>query len=289
MSTLPAEFNLKAYLKSRAEEVDNALERFLPADEPSLGPTVEAMRYSVFPAGKRFRPTLALAACEALGSPRERAMAAACAFEFVHCFSLVHDDLPCMDDDDERRGRPTNHKVYGEDVALLAGDALSILAFDVITRVPDDVPGQTVRQLVRELAACSGYPGMVGGQVIDLQAQRSGQIDGPGLKKIHAAKTGALIRGAVRCGALVAGATAEQLAQLTVYGERIGLVFQVTDDILDHAEDPEAVSYPALFGLEQSKTMAREAVDEALASLEGFGPGAEPLRALATYLLSRDV
>lgn len=280
-------FNLKQYLQDRAEEVDLAMESYLAPDATSLGPIVEAMRYSVFPGGKRFRPVLALASCEALGCDRKRAMAIACAFELIHCFSLVHDDLPCMDNDDERRGRPTNHKVYGEDVALLAGDGLSLWAFEVAMQSPEDLSAGTLRALVRELVAASGHPGMVGGQVIDLAAQKTGQIDGPQLKKIHAAKTGALIRGAVRCGAIVAGAGSEQLRQLTTYGEKIGLVFQITDDILDHLEDPEAVSYPALYGLEESRKMAAEAVQEALTNLEPFGPAAEPLRALATYLLTR--
>lgn len=280
-------FNLKEYLLARAQEVDLAMERYLAPDSNSLGPIVEAMRYSVFPGGKRFRPVLALASAEALGCDRQRAMAVACAFELIHCFSLVHDDLPCMDDDDERRGRPTNHKVYGEDVALLAGDGLSLWAFEVAMQSPDDLSAATLRSLVRELVSASGHPGMVGGQVIDLAAQKSGKIDGPQLKRIHAAKTGALIRGSVRCGAIVAGASAEQLRQLTVYGEKIGLVFQITDDILDHMEDPEAVSYPALFGLEESRRMAAEAVQEALSNLEPFGEAAEPLRALATYLLTR--
>lgn len=287
MSQAASVFNLKDYLRDRAAEVDRALEEFLPPDPNSLGPIVEAMRYSVFPGGKRFRPVLTLASCEALGCAKERAMAVACSFELIHCFSLVHDDLPCMDDDDERRGRPTNHKVYGEDVGLLAGDGLAIWAFEVAMRGPDDLSAGVLRQLVHELALASGHSGMVGGQVIDLAAQRQGQIDGPQLKRIHAAKTGALIRGAVRCGAIVAGASGEQLERLTVYGERIGLVFQITDDILDHLEDPEAVSYPALFGLEESRNMAAQAVDEALAALGPFGPAAEPLRALATYLLTR--
>jgi geranylgeranyl diphosphate synthase type II len=188
-----------------------------------------------------------------------------------------------MDDDDERRGRPTNHKVFGEDVALLAGDGLSIWAFQVASLGPT----QHLAAIVRELVEASGHKGMVGGQVIDLQAQKAGQIDGPSLQKIHAYKTGALIRGAVRCGAIVAGASPKQLEQLTAYGERIGLVFQITDDILDHQEDPEAVSYPALFGLEASHQMASQAVQEALDSLQSFGAAAEPLAALATYLLTR--
>lgn len=287
MSQATTTFNLKDYLRQRAQEVDAALEGFLPADPNSLGPIVEAMRYSVFPGGKRFRPVLALASCEAMGCPRQRAMAIACAFELIHCFSLVHDDLPCMDNDDERRGRPTNHKVYGEDVGLLAGDGLSIWAFQVAMQSPDDLSASVLRQLVNELALASGHPGMVGGQVIDLAAQHAGTIDGPQLKKIHAAKTGALIRGAVRCGAIVGGANAEQLARLALYGERIGLVFQITDDILDHLEDPEAVSYPALFGLDESRAMAAQAVEEALLALQPFGAAAEPLSALATYLLTR--
>ena len=287
MSQTTSSFNLREYLRDRAQEVDRALEGYLPPDPDSLGPIVEAMRYSVFPGGKRFRPVLALASCEALGCPRERAMAIACAFELIHCFSLVHDDLPCMDNDDVRRGRPTNHKVYGEDVGLLAGDGLSLWAFEVAMKSPDDLSAPVLRQLVRELALASGHPGMVGGQVIDLAAQRAGTIDGPQLQKIHAAKTGALIRGAVRCGALVAGASPEQLANLTLYGEKIGLVFQITDDILDHLEDPETVSYPALYGMEKTRAMAALAVDEALGALQSFPQTAEPLRALATYLLTR--
>lgn len=283
----PPSFDLKGYMKELADEADRALEKFLAPEATSFGPTVEAMRYSVFPGGKRFRPVLALAACEALGTPRAKAMPIACAFELIHCFSLVHDDLPCMDNDDERRGRPTNHKVYGEDVGLLAGDGLSIWAFHVAVQGSEDLSAAALRQLVEELAHASGHRGMVGGQVIDLAAQKAGKVDGAELLRIHAAKTGALIRGAVRCGAIVAGADAEQLERLTIYGERVGLVFQITDDILDHAEDPEAVSYPALFGLEQSKEMARKAVEEALAALEPFGAKAEPLAALATYLLTR--
>lgn len=287
MSAGTSTFDLKAYLQRSALEVDQAMERFLPEQSDSLGGIVEAMRYSVFPGGKRFRPVLALAACEAVGGPRERALAVACAFELIHCFSLVHDDLPCMDNDDMRRGRPTSHKVYGEAVALLAGDALSIWAFQVATQGSEAYPPGVLAQVIEELARASGHLGMVGGQVIDLQAQKSGQIDGSQLKAIHAAKTGALIRGATVCGALVGGADPEALRRLTRYGELIGLVFQITDDILDHLEDPESVSYPALYGLERSRAMAREAVTEALEQLLPFGPKAEPLVALAEYLLTR--
>lgn len=275
------------WLQTRRLWVDEALDRHLPAAGTRPAVLHEAMRYSMMAGGKRLRPILALAACEACGGDLEAATLPALALELFHTYTLIHDDLPCMDDDDERRGRPTSHKVYGEDVALLAGDGLSLWAFEVAMQSPDDLSAATLKALVRELVAASGHPGMVGGQVIDLAAQKTGQIDGPQLKKIHAAKTGALIRGAVRCGALVAGATPEQLLRLTIYGEKIGLVFQITDDILDHMEDPEAVSYPALFGLEESRKMAAEAVQEALTNLESLGEPAEPLRALATYLLTR--
>jgi len=214
---LAQSFDLKAYLAQRAEEVDQALQSYLPPEADSLGPVVEAMRYSVFPAGKRFRPVLTLAACEALDHPRQRSLPVACAFELIHCFSLIHDDLPCMDNDDERRGRPTNHKVYGDDIALLAGDGLSFWAFHLLSLLPEDLSAAALRQLIQELSLASGHRGMVGGQVIDLAAQRSGQVDGAQLKQIHAAKTGALIRGSVRAGAVVAGATAVQLEKLTTY------------------------------------------------------------------------
>ena len=283
-----APFDLKAYLKARALEVDVALESYLPADEAYLGKVGESMRYSVFPGGKRFRPVLCLAACEALGVPYQRAMAPACAFELIHCFSLVHDDLPCMDDDDERRGRPTNHKVYGEEVALLAGDGLALWAFYVATSLPPEVPATVHSEVVRELALASGHRGMVGGQIIDLAGQKAGKVDQEMLQTIHACKTGALIRGSVRAGAMVGGADPDQLHRLTEYGERVGLVFQITDDILDAGTDPEPISFPAVFGMDESRRMARVAVEESLEYLSPFGAAAEPLRQLATYLLTRE-
>ena len=281
------EFDLKAYMQQLAQEVDAALERYLPEKGDYLGNIMEAMRYSVFPGGKRFRPVLALAACEALGKSRQGAMPVACAYEMIHCFSLIHDDLPCMDDDDERRGRPTNHKVFGEAGALLAGDGLALWAFHVAADLPEEIGFLRLKQIVQELAEASGHPGMVGGQVIDLAGQKEGQVDKEALRRIHETKTGALIRGSVRGGALVGGADEEQLRRLTEYGERVGLVFQITDDILDAGTDPEPVSFPALFGMEESRRMAREAVEQALDFLKPFGDGARPLRELATSLLTR--
>lgn len=277
------QFDLKAYLKARAEEVDQALEAYVPTGGDYLGNIGESMRYCLFPGGKRFRPVICLAAAEALGQPRHLAMPAACAFEMIHCFSLAHDDLPCMDNDDERRGKPTCHKVYGEAGALLAGDGLAIWAFHVAARSE-----RSAVEIVKELAEASGHPGMVGGQVIDFQAQANNQVTAELLKQIHATKTGALIRGSVRCGALAAGADQDQLRRLSNYAERVGLVFQITDDILDAEEDHEAVSFPAVFGMESSRKMAAEATEQALQELSVFGPEAQPLRALATFLLERD-
>lgn len=282
--TLSTGFDLVTYMKARADETDRALDAYLPEQGAYMGRIGEAMRYSLFPGGKRFRPVLCLAAAEALGKERSVAMPAACAFEMIHCFSLIHDDLPCMDDDDLRRGKPSSHKAFGEALALLAGDGLNTWAFHVATQAK--APAEANLRVVRELAEATGHPGMIGGQVIDLDGQH-GTVDQDQLRAIHRAKTGALIRGAVRCGAILGGANEEQLAALTGYGERVGLVFQITDDILDAEKDPEPVSFPALFGLEESHRMAREATLEAVALLEPFGQKAEPLRALALYLLDR--
>lgn len=279
-------FSLQAWWDERTVWVEQALDRSLPAEGPYLGNVGEAMRYALFSGGKRFRPILTIGAVEALGKPGRIALNAACAYEMIHCFSLAHDDLPCMDDDDERRGKPTTHKVYGEASALLAGDGLSIWAFHEISKLPEGVPAEVGLRLVRELALASGHPGMVGGQVIDMEA-RSEAIDQAGLERIHRAKTGALICGSVRAGAMLAGADEAQLANLTRYGELVGLVFQMTDDILDAEDDPEEISYPKLLGLDETRRLVRQATQEALDALSGFGPSAEPLRALATFLETR--
>lgn len=280
-------FSLKTWWNERTAWVEEAMERSLPADGQYLGNVGEVMRYCMFSGGKRFRPILAFGAAEALGKPGRIAMGAALAYEMIHCFSLAHDDLPCMDDDDERRGKPTTHKVYGEASALLAGDGLSIWAFHEIAQLPEGVPAEVGLRLVQDLARASGHPGMVGGQVIDMEA-RSEAVTIQFLESVHRAKTGALICGAVRAGAMLAGADEAQLAALTRYGELVGLVFQMTDDILDAEEDPEEVSYPALLGMEETRRLVREATDQALEALAGFGPDAEPLRALALFLVSRE-
>ena len=281
-----ATFDLKAYMKARAQEVDSALESYLPADAKYMGNLGEVMRYGVFPGGKRFRPVVALAACEALGGEREKAMPAACAFELVHCFSLIHDDLPCMDNDVERRGKPTCHVAYGEDTALLAGDGLVIHAFEIAARTAALASPEASVRVMRELAFASGHNGMVGGQILDMEAQHHGATK-ESLMAVHYAKTGALIRGSARAGAIIGGANEQQLAAITEYSELVGLVFQITDEILDYQDDPDPISFPGLYGLEESQRIANESTEKALKSLEQFGTKAEPLAALATYLLTR--
>ncbi len=280
-------FSLKDWWKERTRWVEEELDRCFPETESYLGDIGEAMRYCLFSGGKRFRPILAFGAAEALGKPGKLALPVACAYEMIHCFSLAHDDLPCMDDDDERRGKPTAHKVYGEAGALLAGDALSIWAFHRLVDLPAGVPAEVGLHLVRDLAEASGHRGMVGGQVLDMAA-RDCHTDQAALERVHRAKTGALICGAVRGGAMLAGANAEQLKSLTTYGELVGLVFQMTDDILDAGEDPDEVSFPALLGLEETKRLVNEATEQALNELESFGSDAEPLRALARFLEDRE-
>ncbi|MGM9999442.1 MAG: polyprenyl synthetase family protein [Candidatus Bruticola sp.] len=281
-------FNLKEYLKKRAEKVNAALESYLPADGTYMGNLGEVMRYSLFPGGKRFRPILTLAVAEALDLDPDLALPAACSFELVHCFSLVHDDLPCMDNDDMRRGKPTVHKAYGEDTALLAGDALVIEAFNVAakTNIPNH-PELTIA-IIKELAEASGHIGMVGGQILDMEAQHHG-ADQQKLLAVHKGKTGALIRGAARAGAIAAQADPHMLEAITEYSEILGLVFQITDDILDSAEDPDPISFPTLFGMEESKRIAAEKTARALKLLEPLGAKAVPLAALAQYLLVRTI
>ncbi len=292
MSTVKVEsmksqdFQLDVWWAERSQWVTDSLEQSLPKDAQYLGNVGEVMRYCVFSGGKRFRPILAIGAAECLGKSGRLAVSAGCAYEMIHAFSLAHDDLPCMDDDDERRGQPTTHKKFGEASALLAGDGLAIWAFHEIVQLPAGVPAEVGLHLVRDLAEASGHPGMVGGQVIDMSA-REGKVDQATLERIHRAKTGALIRGAVRAGARLAGADASQLQSLTRYGELVGLVFQMTDDILDADEDPEGVSYPALLGLDETRRLVAEATAEAVGCLQEFGSAAQPLRALAQFLETR--
>ena len=292
--------DLKEYLKLRCQMVDQALERFLP-DAGELPASLHgSMRYSVFAGGKRVRPILMLAACETVGGDLERALPAACAMEMIHTYSLIHDDLPAMDDDDFRRGNPTNHKVYGEATAILAGDALLTEAFILLSREEGTGDPSARLKVIHEIAHASGSRGMVGGQMADMESEGKGEIDLAMLSYIHTHKTGALIRASVRAGAILGGATEQGLAALTRYGDAIGLAFQIADDILDVEGTTEELgkdagsdqargkaTYPALMGLEASKARALELVDMALDALAPFDERAEPLRAIASYIVKR--
>jgi geranylgeranyl diphosphate synthase type II len=259
------------------------------------------MRYSVLAPGKRLRPTLVLAAAEAVGGSAESVLPTACALECIHVFSLIHDDLPCMDNDDYRRGRLTNHKVYGDAMALLAGDALLTLAFQLIGENASTVPVERILPTIGIVAIATGTRGMVGGQVVDMESQGQ-DVTTDTLRYIHAHKTGALLTASVLAGAVLAGGAEPQLEQLTAYGQHVGLAFQIADDILDVTgdearigkpvgsdEERDKATYPKLYGLEESKRRAHLEVEAALNCLAEFDKAADPLRAIARYIVERDL
>jgi geranylgeranyl diphosphate synthase type II len=294
-------FDLHDYLRERAALVEAALDRYLPGEDLLPAVLHQAMRYSVFAGGKRLRPTLVLAACEAVGGAPERVLHAACALEMIHTYSLIHDDLPTMDDDDFRRGRPTNHKVYGEANAILAGDALLTEAFRLLAdpAANRDRDLAVVLRVIETVARCAGSQGMVGGQVVDMEAEGK-PIDYATLQYIHTRKTGALFLASIQAGAWLGGGSDDQLAALTRYGETAGLAFQIADDILDIIGDQAVLgkdvgsdqargkaTYPALLGLSEARRRAEELRDLALTALEPLGTRAEPLRALARYIVDR--
>jgi len=291
--------HLEQYMQERRRLVEDALDRLLPSSTEPPERLHEAIRYSVLSPGKRLRPILALSATEAVGGDIEPVLPAACALECVHAFSLIHDDLPCMDNDDYRRGRPTNHVVYGEAMALLAGDALLALAFELLASCTA-CPPERVAQALRRLAEASGTKGMVGGQVADMEYQGR-DVDAATLRYIHSRKTGALLTASVCIGALLAGGNEKQIAALDQYGRHVGLAFQIADDILDVVGDQEKLgkpvgsderhtkaTYPRVFGVSQSRVMARREAEEAVRALAAFGPEADPLREMARFVVERD-
>ncbi len=294
--------DLKNYLKERCAVVDEALERYLPGEGDLPVSVHRAMRYSIFAGGKRIRPVLMLAACEAVGGTPDLALPAASAMEMIHTYSLIHDDLPAMDDDDFRRGRPTNHKVFGEAIAILAGDALLTEAF-ILMSSPEyaaKVGPARLLPVIHEIGICAGSRGMVGGQVVDMESEGKKDIDLATVQYIHTHKTGALMKASVKAGAILGGAEGDALAAMTRYGEAIGLAFQIADDILDIEGTTEQIgkdagsdqargkaTYPAVMGLADSKRRAQELVDMALEALSPFGEKAEPLREIARYIVSR--
>ncbi|MBW4611713.1 MAG: polyprenyl synthetase family protein [Desmonostoc vinosum HA7617-LM4] len=295
-----ATFKLAAYLKERQRLCDTALDQAVPIIYPEK--IYEAMRYSLLAGGKRVRPILCLATCEMMGGTIEMAMPTACAVEMIHTMSLIHDDLPAMDNDDYRRGKLTNHKVYGEDVAILAGDGLLALAFEFVAlQTPQNVARERVLQVVVRLGRALGAAGLVGGQVVDLESEGKTDISLETLNFIHKHKTAALLEACVVCGGIVAGVSSEDLQRLTRYAQNIGLAFQIVDDILDitatqeelgktAGKDQKAqkVTYPSLWGLEESRVKAQELVAAACAELEPFGQRAIPLKAIAHFITSRN-
>jgi geranylgeranyl diphosphate synthase type II len=292
--------DLAGYLADRKRLVDEALERVLPGENVPPATIHRAMRYSVMAGGKRLRPILVIAGAEAVGAEARTVLPAACALEMIHTYSLIHDDLPAMDDDDYRRGRLTNHKVFGEAIAILAGDALLTLAFRLIADNAALVrdPGLACR-VVAEVADAAGTRGMVGGQVVDIESEGK-TVTAETLDFIHAHKTAALIRGALRAGALLGGAGPPALEAIGAAGAALGLAFQIVDDILDvegslaelgktagSDERKKKVTYPAFHGVEASRARARQLVEEARRALAPLGAAAEPIQALGQFVLER--
>jgi geranylgeranyl diphosphate synthase type II len=290
---------LSAYLADRQKKIDRALDRFLPKESARPATIHKAMRYSVFAGGKRLRPILCLAAAESCGGDIKAAMPLACAVECIHTYSLIHDDLPSMDNDDFRRGRPTSHKAFGEGIAVLAGDALLTIAFE-ITAHAASTRRYALSEMLAELARGAGSRKLIAGQVADVEAEGKA-ITRAELRYIHENKTAALLTTCVRLGAMTANATAAQLKALTDFGASLGLAFQVIDDILDVTQTSEKLgksagkdvaaqkaTYPAIIGLEKSRREAHRLTSRAHAALEPFRERGEVLGALADYLLSRD-
>ena len=291
--------DLKAYLRDHQRTVDVALGRFLPKAHVRPSTVHRAMRHPVFAGGKRLRPVLCLAAAETCGGSVDNALAPACAVELIHTYSLVHDDLPCMDDDDLRRGQPTTHVAYGEGVAVLAGDAILTEAFAIIAQTPECKRYRT-RDYVTELAFCSDSRRLIGGQIMDLEAEGQ-SLSKAQLAKIHEAKTAALLTSSLRLGAMSANATPRQLEALAEFGKSLGLTFQVIDDILDVTQSTEKLgktagkdaqvdkaTYPGILGLDKSRKEARRLTGKALTALQSLGRRSARLEEIAHFLLDRD-
>jgi len=291
--------DLKRYIVARQTEVDHALDRFLPRATVAPATIHRAMRYSLFAGGKRLRPILCLAAAEACGGKTNAALPAACAVECIHTYSLIHDDLPSMDNDDLRRGRPTCHKVFGDAIAILAGDALLTIAFEIATHAKT-VSRYDLRDVFREITEAAGSRKLIAGQVADLEAEGR-RLDRAQVRSIHENKTAALLTTSVRLGAMSANATAKQLASITAFGRALGLAFEVIDDILDVTQTSEKLgksagkdlaaqkaTYPAVIGLEKSRAEARRLTRQAHSTLGSLGENARVLRGLADDLLARE-
>ncbi len=297
----PTQFRagLSSYLAEQVRAVDEVLDQWVPAESTAPVSIHQAMRYSLFAGGKRIRPILAIAAARAVSDSPDGIENAAATLELIHTYSLIHDDLPALDNDDLRRGRPTCHKVFGEAMAILAGDSLLTLAFEVLSRLPYIDAERKIR-LVEELARASGtVGGMIGGQVNDIEGEKKAPTASL-LESIHRAKTGALLRASLRMGAIYAGATHAELSALSEFGERVGLAFQIIDDVLDVEESSEKlgktagkdaaqqkITFPAVYGLERSRQMAEEERLAAHTALHSFDDRADRLRQIADFIVQR--
>jgi geranylgeranyl diphosphate synthase type II len=292
------QFDLSTYLALRSAQVEAALDCSMPIVYPEK--IYEAMRYSLLAGGKRLRPILCLASCELCGGTVEMAMPTACALEMIHTMSLIHDDLPAMDNDDYRRGRLTNHKVYGENIAILAGDGLLTYAFELIATQTPKVPAERVLKVIASLGHAVAATGLVGGQVVDLESEGLQNLSLETLNFIHSHKTGALLKTSVLSGALLTGAKDNVLQRLSLYARNIGLAFQIVDDVLDVTTTSEQlgktagkdlkaqkVTYPSIWGVEESMKQAKKLVEEAKAELATFGERAIALMAIADFVIAR--
>jgi geranylgeranyl diphosphate synthase, type II len=291
--------DIKTFLSESRKLVDQYLEALLPGINETPATIHKAMRHSVFAGGKRVRPILVLASGESLAGDRNTLLHLGAGIEMMHTYSLIHDDLPALDNDDLRRGVPTCHKIFGEATAILAGDALMTRCYQVLTELPNLTDSARLR-IIREISYATGtVNGMIGGQVVDLESEGK-PVNAQVLEYIHHSKTGALLSASVRCGALAAGAGDKELQILTQFGDRIGLVFQIVDDILDVTASSEILgktagkdekvqkaTYPALYGIEASRKKAKELVDSALEDVSSLGPEADPLRNLALFIIRR--
>ena len=294
-------FDLKSYIQEKNQVIDTALEAMI--QDSKLSPAlVEAMKYSLMAGGKRIRPVLCLAACEAVGGQPQKALTAACALEMIHTYSLIHDDLPAMDDDKLRRGKATCHIAFDEATAILAGDALLTLAFEVLSSVDSThgYPAEQGLQVIHLISGAAGYRGMIQGQMLDIASEGTA-LDADQLETMHRLKTGALIEASLSCGALLGGADHRQKEFLRDYGRKIGLAFQVADDILNVEGNPdfmgkavgtdnerEKSTYPSVLGMEKARQFSKKIIQEALQALEPFDKQADPLRAIATYIIERN-
>lgn len=292
---------LKQYLLEKRIIVDQILKKHLPEMSGPREELFKAMSYSLFAGGKRLRPILCIAAAEAVGGTQEDVMPIACALEMIHTYSLIHDDLPAMDDDDMRRGKPTNHKIFGEAMAILAGDGLLTEAFRVMAcpELLKRAGAERFQRVIEIIADASGPHGMVAGQALDVRAENE-KIDTSLMETIHAHKTGALLKASVTAGAIMGGATKKEVESLEQYGKDIGLAFQISDDILDIEGDSEQMgkpagsdiekgknTYPSIYGMEKSKIMLREIIENAINMISVFKDSAEPLRQIAVYIIER--